>query len=165
MTAALPYEVNSATGEPFLRLSAPHLNIILTPPRISDVDVTVALVNDPRVYSYISGPPIPYLETHAIQWMTDRIANAEKAFSQVKARGANNASGVGGCPFQKIREVLDDGSELLLGDISIRRCPFVFLSQSERERMVEINEAKSDGDPTIIWTIGGSIYIFLMADF
>ncbi|KAF7347350.1 N-acetyltransferase domain-containing protein [Mycena venus] len=55
-----PLEVNPKTGEPFLRLLA-HKNIILTPPRLSDAPFIISILNDERVYPWLSSPPYPYL--------------------------------------------------------------------------------------------------------
>jgi hypothetical protein len=84
---------NPTTGEVFLRLPAPHENIIITPPRESDAADLVLILNDTRVYKFLVGPPIPYRLHHT----------------------------VGECPVQHIREVRFDGTELLLGDVSVAR--------------------------------------------
>lgn len=55
-----PLQLNPHTGEPFLRLKS-HPNIILTPPRLSDVAYSLEYLNDARVHEWLQGPPFPYL--------------------------------------------------------------------------------------------------------
>lgn len=54
-----PLEVNQSTKEPFLRLRA-HPNIIITPPRESDIPYIIPPMNDSRVHVWLNGPPYPY---------------------------------------------------------------------------------------------------------
>jgi hypothetical protein len=121
---------NPTTGEVFLRLPAPHENIIITPPRESDAADLVLILNDPRVYKFLVGPPIPYRLHHA----------------------------VGGCPVQHIREVRFDGTELLLGDVSVARNGWTDVTDEDlREKMTKENLEKPDGDHSIVRTIGGAL--------
>jgi len=55
-----PLEINPNTGELFLRLRK-HRNIVITPPRPSDIHDYIPLLNDPRVHDTLIGPPVPYL--------------------------------------------------------------------------------------------------------
>ena len=54
-----PLEINSTTGEPFLRLRK-HKSIIITPPRPDDAPSIVSILNDFSVSDCLSGPPFPY---------------------------------------------------------------------------------------------------------
>lgn len=54
-----PLEINPLTREPFLRLRG-HPNIIITPPRLTDVPFIVPALNDEQVYTWLIGPPFPY---------------------------------------------------------------------------------------------------------
>lgn len=54
-----PLQVNAITGEPFFPLET-HPNIILTPPRLSDIPKLPDLMNDPGVCVWLTGPPHPY---------------------------------------------------------------------------------------------------------
>jgi hypothetical protein len=65
---------------------------------------------------------------------------------------------VSGCPVRSIREVQPDGSDVYLGDVEIRRHIFEEIGDLDRRaRLVEINNAKEVGDPTIVWSIGGQL--------
>jgi hypothetical protein len=55
-----PLEANPRTGEAFLRVKN-HQNVILTPPRPSDISCYPPILNDPRVHEELIGPPIPFL--------------------------------------------------------------------------------------------------------
>ena len=60
------------------------------------------------------------------------------------------------CPVRSIREVADDGSDVYLGDVGFERCRWHEIQdEDERKRMVDENQAKVPGDPTIVWSIGG----------
>ena len=65
----------SPTGEPYITLPSPHDNIILTPPRTipnpngidaeplipeADLSAITTNLNDPRIYLFLEGPPVPY---------------------------------------------------------------------------------------------------------
>lgn len=156
-----PFEVDATTGEPFLRLPVPHTNIILTPSRASDKDATVPLLNNPIIISQLSGPPFPYLEEHAISWLKQKADEADSILAEIQPLSDEAPSVVSGCPFSSIREVLEDGSNVFLGDISIRRCDWQHLPKDEREQLVKDNDAKPAGDHTIVWTIGGLCWINL----
>jgi hypothetical protein len=49
-----PLQLNPITKEPFLRLPAPHDNIIVTPPRLSDAPDMVIAMNDEHIYPWLS---------------------------------------------------------------------------------------------------------------
>ena len=82
--------------------------------------------------------------------ITDRVR--EEILSQDDSRSTL----VSGCPVRSIREVRPDGSDAYLGDVEIRRNSFFEVGdREERARLVEENNVKQLGDPTIVWTIGG----------
>lgn len=65
-----PLKVNPSTGEPYLPLKS-HPNVILTPPRLSDIPLLPALLNDPGVHVWLVGPPYPYLlgTVQDLEWL------------------------------------------------------------------------------------------------
>jgi hypothetical protein len=64
---------------------------------------------------------------------------------------------VGGCPVRAIREILEDGSEVYLGDIYISRCLWPYIvDEHERDRLKKENESREIGDSEIFWTFGGA---------
>lgn len=152
-----PLEIDPRTGEPFLRL--PNDNIILTPPRMSDVKSLAPIINDPRVSIWLEGPPIPYRDEYAEEWLAIIVKQSEDILGELREEEQLNPGGslklVGGCPVRHIREVLPDGTDNYLGDIRICRAPMEeVLDPEERTRAVAANEGKAVGDPSIVWTFG-----------
>nr|GAT59525.1 predicted protein [Mycena chlorophos] len=91
-----PLELNPATGEPFLHLPGKE-GLVLTPPRMTDVDAMVEVFNDERIYYWLTGTPFPYTKDNAIWWLALKLVDA--------------------CPVSIIREVKPDGSDVLVGGI------------------------------------------------
>ncbi|KAF9650299.1 hypothetical protein BDM02DRAFT_3093385 [Thelephora ganbajun] len=144
-------QVNPMTGEVFLRLPAPHENIIITPPRDSDAADLVLILNDPRVYKFLLEPPFPYYLHHAEEWLEMVKKRSDEILEDLR----EGKTVVDGCPVQYIREVQPDGTDLLLGDLSVTRNGWMEVSDKElREKMTKENLEKPIGDPTIVWTIG-----------
>ena len=142
-------QVNPTTGEVFLRLPAPHENIIITPPRDSDVVDLVLILNDPRVIKFLLGLPFPYLSHHAEEWLGTMKSKSAKILEDLR----EGKTVVDGCPVQYVREVQPDGTELLLGDVTATR--YVYWSEGDlREKMIKDNLEKPAGDPSIVWMIG-----------
>jgi len=155
----MTFEVNSRTGEPFFRLPVPNENIIITPPRLSDAPLFGPILNDPRVSQWLEGPPIPYTDEHAAEWIEVITKESKAILAELKEEEASNPDGppklVDGCPVRHLREVLPDGTDMYLGDIGIGRAQLEeVLDPVERKKQVEINRSKPRGDPSIIWTFG-----------
>jgi len=104
-------------------------------------------MNDHRVYQNMSGPPFPYLREHADAWTGRAHAESQRLFEAIE-RGDKY---IDGCPVRAIREVHEDGSDTLIGDIGVyREAPDVpWLEESEKD-----NDLKPVGDPTIVWLVG-----------
>ncbi|GJE91527.1 GNAT family N-acetyltransferase [Phanerochaete sordida] len=152
-------EYNPTTGEPFIRLPSPHTNLILTPPRLGDADANYTTMQDPRVYKTLSGPPFPYLQRHATEWLALIVPQAADALREARAAEAAASAGapvrVGSCPVRYIREVRADGSDVLLGDIDVHRCAYPDVADvEERLRLAKVNADRELGDPEIDWCIG-----------
>ena len=147
-------QVNPTTGEVFLRLPAPHENIIITPPRDSDAADITLILNDPRVYKTLLGPPFPYLPHHAEEWLRVTKERSDKVLEDLR----EGKTVVDGCPVQNIREVQSDGTDLFLGDLSVRRNYWIEVEDVDlREKMTRENTEKPVGDPSIVWTLGGML--------
>ncbi|KDN40576.1 hypothetical protein RSAG8_08048, partial [Rhizoctonia solani AG-8 WAC10335] len=59
---------NPQTNEPFIALPAPYSNIRLTPPRLSDADDIMVIMNTPEIIMNFATPPYPYLREHCDGW-------------------------------------------------------------------------------------------------
>ncbi|KAH8119298.1 GNAT domain-containing protein [Phellopilus nigrolimitatus] len=160
-----PLKIKPKTNEVYLQLAAPLQNIIITPPRLSDAPAITQILNDPRVYKTLEGPPCPYLLEHAESWITsvkkesDVVLKALEDVAEKERQIEHGAAGlvvVNGCPVRALREVQDDGTDIFLGDIGISRCVrFHYLrNEGEEAALVTRNAALATGDPEIIWTIG-----------
>lgn len=156
-----PLQVNPTTGEPFLRLPAPLDNIIITPPRLSDAAALTAALSDPRVYKTLKAPPFPYTLSHAEGWLS-LITKASDASLQELKEAYDASSGgplpfVGTCPVRYLREIVEDGSEVMIGDIDVHRCEFPGLvDEDERKRLAKANSELPVGSPDIAWCFGGT---------
>nr|GAT59530.1 predicted protein [Mycena chlorophos] len=111
-----PLQLNPTTNEPFLRLLT-HPNITITPPRPTDGARHVEMLNDPRVYPFLSSPPYPYALEHAKWWLDRAIPLSEKLMAELES---DSPGPLDGCPVTYIREIQKDGSDLLIGTIVFR---------------------------------------------
>lgn len=155
-----PLEINPKTGEPFLRLGAPHQNIILTPPRQGDQSVLIQHMNDPTIYEWIEGPPTPYLPEHADFWIQFVKGESDATLEYLRKSAKDFPNGplqfVDANPVRYLREVKENGTDVLIGDVNFRRSPFEeVLDEGERKRLQEDNARKQAGDPTIQYAVGG----------
>ncbi|KAF8641199.1 hypothetical protein AX17_000834 [Amanita inopinata Kibby_2008] len=155
-----PLQVNPETGEPFLRLRR-HQNIIITPPRASDAPFLVAPLNDEKVHIWLGLPPFPYLIEHAETWLTQIKAKADAILNELDAaRDDKHLRVVDGCPVRYLREIREDGTELLLGDIGIFKCNQGEimgpngLDWDSKSKYEEENNRRPAGDPETVWSIG-----------
>lgn len=143
-----PLQVKSKTHEPYLRLPSPHDNIIITPPRMSDVDALVPHLNDRKIADWLTGPPFPYLPSHAEGWLTTIKEASDAILAELERDDSGQSDSipkfVGGCPVQFLREVGEDGTETLIGDITIRRCEFLH-EGSQQSMHCEENQARVAG--------------------
>ncbi|KAJ7497993.1 GNAT domain-containing protein [Mycena galericulata] len=148
-----PLELNAATGEPFLRLPAPFSNIIITPPRMSDVEPSVAILSDPAVSLWMGpmGPTGTYTASQAEGWLTKLKAETDGILDEM----GRNSGPFSECPVRHIREVQEDGTEVFIGDVGIYRSSWSdVLDREERARLVAENNARVAGDPDIVWHVG-----------
>ncbi|KAI0669772.1 acyl-CoA N-acyltransferase [Trametes maxima] len=158
-TQFYPLQFHPETGEPFLRLPSPHDNIIITPPRMSDAPTVVAYMNDPAVYTWLEGPPFPYYMEHADSWLTMVKEGTDVAFQELERLNTEYPDSpprlVSGQPVRMIREVREDGTDLLLGDVAIIRERWPDVEDKEvKTSLATPNAEKAVGDPDIIWCIG-----------
>jgi hypothetical protein len=155
-----PLSINDHAIRPFLRLPAPHQRIIIATPRLHDAPQIYELLNDPRIYRWITGPPFPYLMEHAVSWLTQAKVDADAIWNELEQANAESPDGplkiVGGCPVRSVLEENDDGSYTYLGDCGFVRHTFDDITDvEERTRLLQENNARPAGDPSTIWSIGG----------
>ncbi|KIL71627.1 hypothetical protein M378DRAFT_183008 [Amanita muscaria Koide BX008] len=155
-----PLEVNPATGEPFLRLRR-HRNIILTPPRTDDTHRLLQPLNDENVHVWLAGSPYPYLLEHAEQWISSIKLKFDSILEELEsARDDPRLRITDGCPVGYLREIKDDGTELFIGEISIKRFNYGELigpnelNWDTKAAFEDENSKRPVGDPGIVWTIG-----------
>ncbi|KAJ6543559.1 GNAT domain-containing protein [Mycena vulgaris] len=148
-------EFNAVTGEPFLRLPPPFANIIITPPRMSDVEPSVEILNDPAVAMWMGpmGPGSePYTAARAEPWLTKVKAETDVVVQELHSTPGGPFTG---CPVRHIREVREDGTDVFIGDVGLARSRWSeVLDADERARLVAENNARAAGDPAIVWHVG-----------
>ena len=155
----MPLERDHAHGkELFLRLPSPHSEIIITPPRPSDVEDQVEGLNDLNVAQWLQGPPYPYTIEDSKEWTaitTKTCAEAEASYE--KLMQGDGSMGLESAPVCIIRE--EDpktGVQKYLGAIGIRRAAFEEIpDEQERTEAKMANDALKAGDEAIVWSIGG----------
>ncbi|KAF8516745.1 GNAT domain-containing protein [Hysterangium stoloniferum] len=149
----LPILLNEKTNEPYLRLPSPHSNIILTPPRQTDAERIVELLNDRRIVDWLEGPPYPYEIDHARQWIERTDHLVQKVLDELKTKPVGEF--VGGCPVRCLREIKDDGEEIFLGDCGIDEWGYVDVDDiEERKRLINDNFERPSGHPDKEWGFG-----------
>jgi hypothetical protein len=102
---------------------------------------------------------------HAKAWFAFVQARSNAILGQLEAaKDAQDLITVDECPVRAIREVMENGEEVYLGDISMQRCidgkllavlAGVQAEEDEIARYSEENSRRSIGDPEIIWDFGG----------
>ncbi|KAF9502264.1 hypothetical protein BDN71DRAFT_1437798 [Pleurotus eryngii] len=149
MNHPAPLQINQATKEPFIRLRR-HPNIVVTPPRLTDSDALVQLLNDPRVHEWLKGPPYPYTQQDADSWLKFTTDASGELLGKLECPV------VDGCPFSSLREISDDGTDTFIGSVTLDRWGYPLITDVEKKpQLVKENFQRAAGDPDIMWTIGG----------
>lgn len=153
-----PLQINAKTGEPYLALPAPHSNIIITPFRLNSEDekFNIEYLNNIEVVKWLSGPPFPYEQTHARQWIEKTFADSQKLLEEIYRKPPGFL--IDGCPVSILREIQEDGRDILIGDCSIKPWIFeeIFVPEDNQKARTE-NEARAAGDALKEWAFGGKI--------
>ncbi|KAF9532081.1 hypothetical protein CPB83DRAFT_848308 [Crepidotus variabilis] len=147
--------------EPFLRLEK-HKNIILTPPRPDDPPAFVPPMNDPRVYECLSTPPFPYTLEHGEGFVNGLLKDYKEVCKKLDgAKDIPESIMVDYCPVRVIREVQENGSDILIGDIGFfkwRHGELMAFDGTVDWTLKEKNEEEMAklpiGDPKIVWALG-----------
>ncbi|KAF8167485.1 hypothetical protein B0H34DRAFT_18902 [Crassisporium funariophilum] len=155
-----PLEINSTTKEPFLRLRK-HTNIILTPPRLNDAESYLWPMNDPLVHEKLAGPPFPYTLDDSVKWLEGTKAATDRVLQELEDAGEDaELKIVGECPVRTIRQVMEDGTDMLIGDLGLMRCRhgelmnFGTVDWENKEKLQNENDTIEVGNPNIIWSMG-----------
>jgi RimJ/RimL family protein N-acetyltransferase len=157
-TRTNPLQYNSKTGDPFMELRVSGMKIILTPARFEDASALIKYLNDPRVFEGLASPPNPYLPEHATSWLKHLGEIHTKLLEQTKLAETDETTMVDGCPVGIIREVKEDGTEELIGNIDFHRHGWMYImDEKRREELRKVETSKPVGDPTICWELGGEI--------
>jgi hypothetical protein len=175
---------NPITKEPYLQLPAPCANIIITPYRKHQIKETALvmteILNDTRVYSWLEGPPYPYLPEHGEDWVRMKIEENEAVVStlqrEFEAEGQPHSGGTkdkmsavffDSCPFLCIREVtkrtITNGAplqDILIGYTGLLRYPFYEIRQNSWElALVQAhNNQLPAGHKDIVWGLGSMFH-------
>ncbi|CAG8032703.1 unnamed protein product [Penicillium olsonii] len=168
---------NPITKEPYLQLPAPCANIIITPYREHQIKETVhvmtGILNDPRVYSWLQGPPFPFLPEHGESWVEMKIQENKAVLSALQKEFEANIEQDNApcqdekeifdkCPFLCIREVGERDScgapvqDTLIGEIALIRYQFYELRRNSWElALVQAHHNQLPvGHDDLIWSLG-----------
>ncbi|KAH8100035.1 hypothetical protein BXZ70DRAFT_200555 [Cristinia sonorae] len=159
-----PLEIDERTGEPFLRLPPPHNNIIITPPRLTDAPELTNILSEPAIYTWLSSAPRPCTQEHAEARLLRLKGRLEELMKEIKELEEAFPDGplqwVSGCPVNALREVKEDGTQVYIGDIGMRRDRFMHAGEGEfgegdeQRRLEAENAALPNGDENILWSMG-----------
>lgn len=104
---------------------------------------------------------------HSHVWVSGIVDEANRWLQELQdAEGDDTLKIIGGCPVRYIREVKEDGTDVLIGDIMLERCETMELAGSkgvnwkDAPRLLEINNQRKNGDPEIIWSVGCKSDVF-----
>ncbi|KAI6149538.1 hypothetical protein BKA82DRAFT_995189 [Pisolithus tinctorius] len=156
--ASLHLQINPVTNEPFLRLSSPHENIIITPPRVGDDEHLLVLFSDIRIAAWLYPISIPFTRAHAQAMLREAKDEADALLNTKCSPNTGHTNShprfVGGCPVKCIREVRNDGTDVFIGYITVHRGVYEDVpDETKRRTIMEENEKKPVGDPSIRWSI------------
>ena len=175
----MPIHYNTHTKEPYLRLAKPLSNIIITPHRLNQleetIDAKVQLLNDPKIFLNLDGPPYPFLREHEEEWVKMKCEAGEpvlKALAMEFETSFKEQQYFDFCPFTVIREVTEQDSktgdplkDILIGDVGIDRSVFYEHKHGSEERAEaqRLNKELPAGDERIVWGIGCKCFFFLFS--
>lgn len=171
---------NPLTKEPYLQLPAPFANIIMTPHREHQIEeastAMTEFLNDSRVYSWLQGPPYPFLHEHGVDWVKMKVAEQEEVVSTLQKEfetpenqqrdGLNRPKEPAFFdyfPFLCIREVTERDpatgaplQDVWIGDLSLTRYDFYELERHSPElaQAQKQNKELPAGHKDIVWGIG-----------
>lgn len=177
------FQIDSANGEPYIRLPLPYSSIRITLPRTTDVEPLVAMLNDPQVYPFLSNPIFPVTQQHGLEFITRVKGNCEATFREevwphLQANSSSDGSVKHGENVIKIpnalvvsenivetlRETQEDGTEIYLGGVTLQRHRYTEVEdKEEREALHAENNQKAPGDPSIVWAFAGKMVHSVLA--
>ncbi|KAE9365741.1 hypothetical protein N431DRAFT_429975 [Stipitochalara longipes BDJ] len=151
-----------SNNSPFIRLPAPHKDIIITPPRYSDGEAVIEILSDPRVYMNLAGPPYPYGQKEWDEWFPIIGKASKDALSEwrevekFRKEGGDGKKWINGAPVTAIREVDPlTGEQKFIGTLDPTRNNYIFHGvHAENQRKQDLNDALKAGDPKIDWSLG-----------
>jgi hypothetical protein len=143
-------------GSPFIPFPAPHEDLRLSVSIYTDGEVMQKILNDPRVYTNLLGPPFPYTQKSWDEWWLISSKVSDDSITELQEIQQGKRKWVGaGSPITVIRKMNSDGTGVFIGNIGIRRREFFSIqNEVERKRAKDENDALEAGDPRIVWEIG-----------
>ncbi|KAF9532082.1 acyl-CoA N-acyltransferase [Crepidotus variabilis] len=150
-----PLQFHPNTNEPFLRLRN-HKNVILTPYRLDDTTGLVRILNDPLVYKWLYSTKFPFTLEDAKTWLDQTLSKSDAMLAEL----ADGPDYISGTPLTAIREIQEDGTDILIGNITLARFTHgeIFNTETVDWENADENIAENlkleTGNPNIIWTIG-----------
>lgn len=116
----------------------------------------VEILGSREVQQWLTVIPKTYNLEDAEEWLTRSTRNSNEILRELREESQEGPLKiVGGCPVTTIREVQEDGTQVLLGSIGVFRGMFRYLGDAEARQLAEENQAREVGDPAIEWEIGG----------
>ncbi|GAA5907712.1 GNAT family N-acetyltransferase [Sporobolomyces salmoneus] len=147
-----PFPSSPSFIEPYIPIPSSrtqNLDLIVTPPRTSDLTAQTTCLNDPSVGIQLIGPPYPYTDQMGREWYEMKWRHTESYF---RSLSSEEGDGRRELPFSTIREK-ETGE--WFGEIGVCRWEFREIAdEKERERLRKENDERAIGDEELIWSFG-----------
>jgi RimJ/RimL family protein N-acetyltransferase len=164
-----------ANNTPFIRLPAPLTNIILAPPLYSDGEAVIEILNDPRVYMNLNGPPFPYEQKEWDEWFPLIQKSSSEAlieFQEVEKlrKGVGEGPKEGrrwvsaGSPISAIREVDPvTGEQRFIGTISFGRADRSTSDGEDKGMLNDVHISLEAKGSEMGWVMGCESPLFILS--
>ncbi|KAJ6620512.1 hypothetical protein B0H10DRAFT_1791818 [Mycena sp. CBHHK59/15] len=141
----------TASNEPYIPFPAPFEAFRLGVMRQSDIPHDIAMNNDIRVARTLVGPAYPMPIVNVQKWLVRERAICEALFA---GYAAGRFRPVDTYPFAIVREVLADGTEAYVGEVTLFYCG------DAEKRLSPVNDAwEAWRTRTKVWEIGAALCV------
>lgn len=147
-------------GNPSFRLPSPNNNIVLAKTVYTDGDETIKMLNDPRLFNNLAGPPYPYTRECWDTWFAMLDKGETDAFTQMTRIDASKKLDyqtepwtADGIPVGAIRKVDPvTGAQRFIGTIGVHRSNS--LTWPDEDGTVNFTDGLEEREAGNVWELG-----------